>query len=151
MVSTRTTSNAVNQEGQDRQNPAPLPPPNQDAAGHSEPSGPVTRQELQLLLQELTQSRRQLEEQLRANAELINKLDRQKRKRSMSDRASRSSSESSSSSDYHNRPPRPRLDGSRMPPARNQPTLTVGQIRVGPSTSFQTGPSSRGCRSSPRR
>ena len=78
MVSTRTTSNAVNQEEQDRQNHAPLPPSNQDATGHSEPSGPVTRQELQLLLQELTQSRQQLAEQLRANAELINKLDRQK-------------------------------------------------------------------------
>ena len=70
MVSTRTTSTAADQGGRDRQNPVQLPPSNQDATGPSDPTGPVTRQEFQLLLQELTQSRQQLIEQLRANAKL---------------------------------------------------------------------------------
>ena len=57
MVSTRTTSTAAGQEGRDGQNPAQQQPSNQDNTAHSDPSGAVTRQEFQMLLQELTQSR----------------------------------------------------------------------------------------------
>ena len=53
MVSTRTTSNVGDQEGRDRQNPTQLQSTNQDAVGHTDQSGPVTRQEFQALLQEL--------------------------------------------------------------------------------------------------
>src|SRR5574338_1154435 len=113
MVSTRTTSTAAGQEGRDGQNPAQQQPSNQDNVAHLEPSGPVTRQEFHMLLQELTQSRQQLAEQLRANIELTNQLNRQGRRRSRRDDVSRSSTESSASSDYHRQTTRPRLEGNR--------------------------------------
>ena len=128
MVSTRTTSNIGDQEGRDRQNPAQLQSTNQDAAGHTDQSGPVTRQEFQALLQELTQSRQQLTEQLRANAELTNQLNRQRRRRSRRDQAPHSSTESSASSDYNNRSTRPRLDENHAQATDYQQARTVGQV-----------------------
>ena len=144
MVSTRTGATATEQEGRDRQNPTQPPSSNQANTTHSDSTGLVTRQEFQVLLQELTQSRKQLAEQLRANIELTNQLNRWGHRRSRRDDASRASTESSASSDYHHRTTRPRLEGSHAQAAEYQPALTVGQLRVGPSASFQTGPSTRG-------
>ena len=144
MVATRTTSIAANPEGRDRQNPKQLPSADQNAAGPSDPQGPVTREEFQLLMQELTQSRQHLTQQLRVTAELTNRLNHERRRRSKRDQASYSSTESSASSDYHHRSTRPQLDGSYTQATGHQHTLNVGKLRVGPSTNHQTGPSSRG-------
>lgn len=81
---------------------------------------------------------------MRANAELTNQLSRQKRTRSRRDQASYSYTESSVSLDYHHRSTRPRLDESYAQATEHQHALSLGQLRVGPSTSHSTGPSSRG-------
>ena len=142
MIITRTTSTATDPKGRDRQNPVQLPPTDQNAAGPSDPQGPITREEFQLLMQELTQSHQQLTQQLRANAELTNRLNHERRRRSRRDQASYSSTESSASSDYNHRSTRPQLDGSYTQATGHQRTLNHRQLRVGPSTSHRTGPSS---------
>ena len=77
---TRTTSNAVDPEGKDRKNPTQLTTAGQTSAGALDPQGPVTREEFQTLMQELTQSRQELTQQIHANTELANQLNEERRK-----------------------------------------------------------------------
>lgn len=93
-------------------------------------------------MQELTQSRQELTQQIHANTELANQLKEERRRRSRMDYVSHSSIESSAPFEFNHRSTRRRLDGNYAEGSRH--AVNLGQAGIGPSTWHQAGPSFRG-------
>lgn len=84
---------------------------NVDPVEIQNPTDSITRAEFHNLARQLMENRRQLNQQVHTNIDLMNRINRQQRSKARRDPTSYSTSESSSSSDGYHRHRRRRTDG----------------------------------------